>query len=551
MPKLISFLENETGVRIKVDRVTLPVPVNDPILEKSDLNEVDLSKLLSVIANDKSRLSTCQRDRARHGTGQSQEDMYLIRTERLRHLRMPDAVIWPKEDKEIEALMTLASKERWCILPFGGGTNVTHALHCPSKNEESRPIISVDMRLLNKILWINEEDNVAHVQAGITGADLADAMMYRGYTIGHEPDSIEFSTLGGWIATKASGMKQNKYGNIEDIVKNVFVVSPNGVLWQQDRAFKSTHGRVSTGTDLSSLMLGSEGNFGIITSAVIRIFPLPEVKDYESVVFPTFCDGFGFVRDIAKLGALKPASVRLLDNDQFRLGQALNKEDSFFGKVTNTVIKTLGNMVGKFEHTSIVCATIIFEGSRNEVSLQKKTIKSLANVHNGILTGANIGKSGYDLTFAIAYLRDFALSHYFLAESFETFVPWSLATEMIRYTKKRIFREHKERVLPGIPLLSCRVTQLYDEGICVYFYFCMNIENVHNPHKLFMEIECAAREEILDRGGSLSHHHGIGKMRARYMSSIHSTDFIDTKSKIKTAFDPENILASRNGSVGL
>lgn len=79
----------------------------------------------------------------------------------------------------------------------------------------------------------------------------------------------------------------------------------------------------------------------------------------------------------------------------------------------------------------------------------------------------------------------------------------------------------------------------------------MNIENVHNPHKLFMEIECAAREEILDRGGSLSHHHGIGKMRARYMSSIHSTDFIDTKSKIKTAFDPENILASRNGSVGL
>ena len=105
MPRLISFLEHETGVRIKVDQVTLPLPINDPILDKSDLNEMDLSKLLSVIADDKSRLSTCQRDRARHGTGQSQEDMYLIRTERLRNVRMPDAVIWPKEDKEIEALM--------------------------------------------------------------------------------------------------------------------------------------------------------------------------------------------------------------------------------------------------------------------------------------------------------------------------------------------------------------------------------------------------------------------------------------------------------------
>ena len=194
-------------------------------------------------------------------------------------------------------------------------------------NEQfDKRLFEIDLRFgmrKNKVLSINEEDRTVHVQAGIIGSKLVEEMEARGYTIGHEPDSLEFSTVGGWIATKASGMKQNKYGNIENIVKGVRVSSSHGQLYQNSDQDGSCFGRVSTGTDLSSIMFGSEGSLGIITSATLKLWDLPHVKDYESVILKTFEDGLRFMKDISLMGPMKPASARLLDNVQFRLGQAL------------------------------------------------------------------------------------------------------------------------------------------------------------------------------------------------------------------------------------
>ena len=170
---------------------------------------------------------------------------------------------------------------------------------------------------------------LAHIEAGITGRALVQEMARRGYTIGHEPDSIEFSTLGGWIATKASGMKRNKYGNIEDIVKSVRIAGSGGLLWRGNRNEETVvNGRESRGMDLNSVAIGSEGSFGIVTSAVVRIWPLPECQDHDSVIFPDFEHGLRFARDVARLGPNVPSSVRLLDNEHFRLGQALQGDSS-------------------------------------------------------------------------------------------------------------------------------------------------------------------------------------------------------------------------------
>jgi len=548
LSKLASFVEEELNVVIDPNGLTFPLACDNNLrnIPNCNLNADNLSDIVTILGDDKSRVSTKVVDRARRGTGHTQEDMYELRTGLL-HFRVPDVVVWPKDEVEVQALVSLAFKNNWCLIPFGGGTNVTHSTHCPKRDVDPRPMISVDMKLMCRVLWVNEEDGLIHVEAGITGIELIQSMEKLGFTIGHEPDSYEFSTLGGWIATKASGMKQNKYGNIEDIVREVSVVGATGTMSNKHSTDKSCVGRSSTGVDLTSIMLGSEGCFGIITSAVLKIWPLAESTSHESVLLPNFDVGMRYVKELSKMRGMKPASVRLLDNEQFRLGQALKPDTSRYQTVRNIISKKIGYYLGDFTEKSVVCATITFEGSLQEVNLQKKYIREAASSHGGILAGSKVGKAGYDLTFAIAYLRDFALNYNILGESFETFVPWSKLTQVIQATKHRIYAEHKCRALPGVPFVCSRITQLYDDGACVYFYFCMQISGITNPSTVFSDIEQAARQEILNNGGSLSHHHGLGKLRSSFVDQIYTQGYLDTLFAMKKAIDPGNIFGARNG----
>jgi alkyldihydroxyacetonephosphate synthase len=542
MKGLVTFVESETGVKID--------PLHEAFkgiqsLEYSQVSESALSSAqLLKLREAVTKLSVDDSERLRHGTGHSIEDVFKIRNGD--QIRAPDVVIWPESEAEVEAVIRAAVSENWCVIPFGGGTNVSHATRCPAYEDEPRPILSMDLSQLNAILWVDHENMLAHVQAGIRGGDLVEQMKRRGYTIGHEPDSIEFSTLGGWIATKASGMKRSKYGNIEEIVKGVHVVTPQGVLRHGDMD-SSVWGRESTGLDLGSLMLGSEGCLGVVTSAVIRMWPLPETQAYEGIVLPDFASGFAFLQEVARLQEDVPASCRLLDNEHFRLGVALRPDSSSLIKTMEDLLRTIFFRKSGFKSDCVVCVTIKYESSRGQVSRQKRSLRRLASKHGGILLGSDAGKNGYDLTFLIAYLRDFALGFHLMGESFETFSPWSKALEIVDGVKKRICNEHAIRCLPGRPFVGCRVTQLYNEGVCLYFYVCMSWHNVPRPMEIFSEIENAARQEILDRGGSLSHHHGVGKLRSDFLPSINSTAFQSVQQKIKEALDPSNIFGARNG----
>ena len=538
LKKLIPFIEYETNSHfnplneIALDVTTLPC-------SPSDLDVHQIERVMASVF----KCSIAPMDRLHHGTSQAQEDIFLLRTGTTTDVRVPDLVAWPSSEEQVKDLVSLSHEYGWCLLPFGGGTNVSQATRCPSKKQESRPIISVDMKLMNQIIWINEEDGLAHVEAGITGRHLVDQMRKKGYCIGHEPDSLEFSTLGGWIATKASGMKRGKYGNIEEIVKEVKVVGSGGLLDTENKSV----GRSAIGLELVSLFLGSEGCLGIITSATIKIWPLPESTEFDSVILPDFGQGILFARDVAKLGPHAPASVRLLDNDHFRLGQALHAESSLFETAVRQITMRLSPALQIASKVSAVCATVLFEGTFDEVRDQKKRLRQIVVKHGGVQVGPRVGRAGYELTFSIAYLRDFALTYNFLGDSFETFAPWSKLDKIISATKGRIRKEHRERCLPGTPFIASRVTQLYHEGVCVYFYVCMNIEGIECPSLLLSEIEHAAREEILVLGGSLSHHHGIGKIRTPFLDVIYSEGYRAALASVKISIDPENIFGARNG----
>ncbi len=485
---------------------------------------------------DETQRSTDALVRLRHGHGHTQEEMWAIKHGALP--RVPDLVLYPASDEDVRGVVEAAIAHGVCVIPYGGGTNVTDALRCPK--DEARSIVSVDMSRMNRVRWIDPENHMACIEAGATGAEIAEQLGRHGFTLGHEPDSFELSTMGGWIATNASGMKKNRYGNIDEIVLGVTVETARGEL---DRA--SVPPRESVGGDPARWLLGSEGRLGIITRCVVKIFPLPEQRVHGSVVFKSFEAGFEFMRSVQRSGAL-PASIRLMDNLQFRFGQALKPRKTGSAALKSRLEKFLVTGLLGYDPDRMVACTLLFEGSAEEVAAQQRRVYRLAKQHGGMKGGSENGERGYQLTFSIAYIRDFMLTHHILAESFETAVPWSQALALCENVKQRIWQEHTRRGLPGKPFISCRVTQLYDTGVCIYFYFAYYCKGVEAPSGLYAELEKRARDEILASGGSLSHHHGVGKLRQHYLPEIFSETALEWRRELKRAVDPDDVFGCGN-----
>jgi alkyldihydroxyacetonephosphate synthase len=532
IPSLLTWAESILGVRLDpFDRKQSGYPTAVPERVVHPALEAALSARLSA-----ARVSSDPRVRLRHGHGHTQEDMWEIKHGVLK--RVPDLVVWPEDEAEVRAVLELVREHAACLIPYGGGTNVTDALRCPEA--ERRAIVSLDLRRMNRVLWIDPTNRTALIQAGATGSEIEEQLGRHGFTLGHEPDSAEHSTLGGWIATNASGMKKNRYGNIEELVLSIDAVTPEGEL------ARAAAPRESVGGDPARWLFGSEGQLGIVTSAVVKVFPLPAVRRFNSVLFKSFDQGFAFLFDVQRSGAV-PASVRLMDNLQFQFGQALKPEKSALGAAKSALEKLYVLRVRGFEAERMVACTLLFEGSEDEVAAQERSVFRLAAKHGGMKAGAENGERGYQLTFAIAYIRDFMLDHWVIAESFETSVAWRDARGLCDNVKQRIWQEHAKLGLPGRPFISVRVTQLYQTGVCLYFYLAFVYKGVEAPSQLFAELERAARDEILRSGGSLSHHHGVGKLRQAFLPRVFSPAALAWRRKLKHAIDPENLLGAGNG----
>ena len=531
LPNLLPWFRTVVGIDFPIEdeqRGSYPPPVADPKLADDFLAEV--KRIL-----DPDQISTKAEIRLRHGHGHTVSEINAVRTTGFS--RVPDYVVFPNDEDQVDALVHAAAESGVVLMPYGGGTNVTEALRCLPCEE--RPIVSVDMSRLNRIEWIDPVNRMAKIQAGAAGRMIQAQLAEYGLTMGHEPDSVELSTLGGWIATNASGMKKNQYGNIEDILLDVTVVSAAGKLERREVV-----PRESIGLDPKVWMIGSEGTLGIVTSAVVKLFPLPEEQRYGSIIFKTFEEGLAFMYDLAQ-EEKPPASVRLVDNLQFQFGQALKPAAQGLKKLKSRAEKWLVTGPLGFDPEKMVAVTLVFEGARADVEREEKRVYELAKRHGGRKGGAENGRRGYMLTFGIAYIRDFVLRHHILGESFETSVPWSQAQELVDRVKKRIYEAHDKRKLPGRPFVSCRVTQLYETGCCVYFYMAFYSKDVSDPIADYHEIEAEARAEVIAAGGSISHHHGVGKLRLPFVKDIMSPAMIAWRDKMKAALDPQGIFAAQ------
>jgi alkyldihydroxyacetonephosphate synthase len=252
--------------------------------------------------------SSQARDRLTHAYGKSYRDLVRLRAGTLTN--PPDAVVWPTTDEQVEAVLRLAGVHGFAVIPYGGGTSVVGGLEMPSY-QASRPFISLDLGRMAEVLEVDLDSMLATVQAGILGPKLEAALQAQGVTLGHYPQSFEFSTLGGWVAARSAGQQSTRYGKIESMVVALRIITPAGVL--ETRALPAA----AQGPDLNQMAIGSEGVFGVITRVTVKIHAIPERKDYRALVFPSWSQGQQALKSIMQSDR-RPATLRLSDVSETR-----------------------------------------------------------------------------------------------------------------------------------------------------------------------------------------------------------------------------------------
>ena len=536
LTRFVPFVEEMLGVEFKIEPKVKEQTTKH--IEPTKINEGFLKELSSTFNED--RYTMEDNERILHSHGQhSTDEVYKVLYGKLEHFT--DLVFYVESEQETIQLVEMAKKHDVCLIPYGGGTNVTNALRPPK--EETRMVVTVDTRRMNRVESIDEENLMVTVQSGITGKDLEEALHKKGYTVGHEPDSYEFSTVGGWISTNAAGMKKHRYGNIEDIVQNVTMITPSGIINQIKPLTRS-----SIGIKPQNVLFGSEGNLGIITKATLKMHLLPESSSYESIVLSDWETGVLFMQNLFRSNMV-PASSRLADNLQIRLGQALKEDKTGLAGLLDRFKQFVLFQIKGFDPEKITVAVFKIEGSSSEVKNQKENLKRLANKHGGVLAGESTGKSGYLATMVIAYIRELIFTQNILGETMETAVPWSKINQVKEEASKLVVELHKKHKLPGKPFFTSRISKIYHTGVCMYNTIAMCFDGVENPEDVFTKIEHTMRENFIKNGGSISHHHGVGKLRKDFVSETISQGSVEMIQGIKQKQDPNNIFGVNNNIV--
>lgn len=536
LTKLIPFVEEALGVEFE----TKPKikELKEKHIDEYNINVPFIEELKALFNEDRYTFENSERLLHSHGQ-HSTDEVYKVLYNKLN--KFTDLVFYIESEEETIQLIELAKKHSVCLIPYGGGTNVTNALRPPK--EEKRMVVSVDTRRMNQIESIDKENLLISVQAGITGKELEKKLNKEGFTVGHEPDSYEFSTVGGWISTNAAGMKKHRYGNIEDIVQNITMITPTGTVNQIKPLT-----RASIGIKAQNILFGSEGNLGLITKATLKIHKLPEKAAYESILFHDWEIGVSFMHDLFHSNMV-PASSRLADNLQIRFGSSLKEEKKGFPGILDKLTKFFIFKIKRFNPETFTAATFKIEGSNIEVKHQLKNLKSLAKKHNGFVAGESTGKSGYLATMVIAYIRELIFTQNILGETMETSVPWSNINQVKSEAFKLLTQLHKDYNLPGKPFFTSRISKIYHSGVCMYNTIAISCDGIDSPEDIFTKIEYAMRENFIKNGGSISHHHGVGKIRKDFMDKTISSGSISMIRGIKKAQDPHNIFGVKNNIV--
>ena len=499
-PALAPFIKEKIGLDVRrstarpvpFDALAVPDPALPPVL-RAALEE----------AVGTGSVSDDPLDRVVHGRGKSLRDLMLQRRGELG--RLPDAVVRPGSEEEVAAVLAAALEADAVVIPFGGGTNISGSLDAPV--DEARPVLSVDLGRLDRVLEIDAVSRLARVQAGVFGPALEAQLNASGWTLGHFPDSFNHSTLGGWIATRSSGMQSDKYGDVADLTRGLRAVTPAGTVAL--RPVPST----STGPSVREMLLGSEGRLGIITEATVHVHRLPEERVILGYLLPDWERGLEAMHAIAASEAT-PSVTRVSDAPETQFSFATRKAgspvDRLKSRALQVVLKRRGIDVGQ-----MCLAFIGYEGSAGHVKAQRKLVGAIVKAHGGLCIGSGPGALYDQKKFDTPYIRDYLLDRGALGDVSETAAPWSELRGLYDEVTGAAARAIAEQGVGGY--VMCHLSHSYHSGACLYFTFAVNPSGTRDALVEYDAVKGAIQQAFVDSGGTLSHHHAVGTEHARWL----------------------------------
>jgi len=501
------------------------VPIEAVVIPPSRLDDAARAALESAVGKEHVRIDTAER--AYHAAGKSFADLLRIRSGKLE--RAPDAVVYPTDADGVVRLLAAASKHDLAVVPFGGGTSVVGGVD-PLLPAGKRALIALDTTRLDKLLLLDDQSLTATFQAGIDGPSLETELGDRGYTLGHFPQSFEHSTLGGWIAARSSGQQSDGYGGIDTLLVSAKVVTPRGEL------ATLTVPRHAAGPDLKQIVLGSEGTLGVIVEATVRIREKKAVQDVRGMLFRDFASG---VRTIRAWGAtsLPMMMMRLSDAQETELSLLLRHDpDKRFDAGATLLDAT--RTVGYGEERALMLFGI--EGDdRTRLSAQMLRAQAIGVLNGGLPLGKKPGESWKKERFRTPYLRDFLLDQGVAIDTMETAFEWSKLEDGHLCVLDAM---HRATALhAGGGLAMGHVSHSYPDGACVYFIVVYPVR-ASEALDQWRQIKRATTDAIVDAGGTVSHHHGIGTDHAPWLAREKGALGVEAIKALKKTLDPEGMM---------
>jgi alkyldihydroxyacetonephosphate synthase len=460
-------------------------------------------------------------DRLRHARGQSLPDWIALRSGRLESF--PDGVAYPATSHDVRRIIDWAVQHDVVLIPYGGGTSVVGHIN-PQPSD--RPILTVDVGRLSHLQAIDETSHLATFGAGVRGPDLEAQLRASGFTLGHFPQSFEYSTLGGWVVTRSTGQQSLRYGKIERLFAGGQLESPAGSL---------TIGHspaTAAGPDLREMILGSEGRLGFLTTVTVRISPLQE-DSFSALFFRDFESGMAAVRQIV----------------QERIPASMLRLSTPIETITNLALAGHPRLIGMLERGLGIlgagedkCMLMLgASGSSELVGFARDAAVDIARKHGAIHVGRYMGRQWHKTRFTTPYLRNTLWEMGYAIDTLETAASWAKIPGLIESVEKALrtgLEPHGERVH-----VFTHLSHLYTDGASIYTTYLYRVQPDPDQTLAYWQtLKRAASEAIVAAGATISHQHGIGTDHLAYLPAEKGDLGIETLRSMSELYDPGRIM---------
>lgn len=461
-------------------------------------------------------------ERLRHARGQSFPDWVALRSGRI--AVFPDGVAYPMTEADVAELIGYARAAGVRLIPYGGGTSVAGHVN---PEPGATPVLTVDMSRLSRLLRLDAASQLATFGAGVAGPDLEAQLRARGYTLGHFPQSFEYSTLGGWIATRSSGQQSMGYGRIEEMFAGGRLISPAGTL--DLPPFPAS----AAGPDLRHLVLGSEGRLGILAEATVRIRPVPEREDFHAVFLPDWERAQAAVREIIQ-ARLPLSMLRLSTPVETITTLLLAGHERLIGGLER-VLSLRGLRDGK-------CMLLVgLTGREPLVKTARGAALDIAGNYGAVNVGRAFGNQWHKGRFRTPYMRNTLWEMGLAVDTVETATTWSRVPAMVEAIEAAL-RQAISAFGEQVHVFT-HLSHVYPTGSSVYTTYLFRLAgDPDETVRRWQVLKAAASEAIVARGGTISHHHGVGADHAPYLSSEKGELGRAVLVDVCRRFDPDGVM---------